>query len=175
MRKIYLLVLGILFLGNCIFAQNRIDPQTLGLVRNNAVRLQLSDDDVNNAVVSSSYVDPTTNIRYVYLQQAKNNIKVYNGIKTIVFRDAEMLYSSGNFVTDLASKTGTAQATLEASVAVLKAAQHLKLNSPTGLNIIENKPAENKIIFSAAGIAKEKITAELFWVASADKSSVKLA
>src|SRR5688572_6369522 len=99
MRKLYFLALGIFFLGNCIYAQNGIDQQTLGLIRNNAVRLQLSDDDIKNAVISSSYVDPTTNIHYVYLQQAKTNIKVYNVIKTIIFRNGEMLYTSGNFVT----------------------------------------------------------------------------
>ena len=71
MRKLYFLALGIFFLGNSMYAQNRIDPQTLGLIRNHAVRLHLSEEEINNAIISSSYVDPATNIRYVYLQQAK--------------------------------------------------------------------------------------------------------
>ena len=127
MRKLYFLALGIFFLGNSMYAQNRIDPQTLGLIRNHAVRLHLSEEEINNSIISSSYVDPATNIRYVYLQQAKNNIKVYNGIKTIIFRDGDMLYTSGNFVSELATKTAGVKAMLDATVAVSKAAEHLKL------------------------------------------------
>ena len=64
MRKFQLLALGIFFLGNFIHAQDRNDQQALHLVRNNGLQLHLSEEDISNAVISSSYVDPATNIRY---------------------------------------------------------------------------------------------------------------
>ena len=179
MRKFY--SSGILFLaifsGYCLQAQNlSTDKVVLDLVKKNAVQLKLSTTDVDNVAISDSYTDAKTNIRYVYLQQTYQGLKVYNSIKTVVLRNNELLFSSGNFVENIQEKAGAgfASAAIEAEQAIAKAALHLKLPAPAGLRSIENKfNAEKKMIFSAGGISKKNIETELMWVAADDGSSVK--
>ncbi|MEO7984686.1 MAG: M36 family metallopeptidase, partial [Bacteroidota bacterium] len=180
MKKLYTAILSLLlfFAGFHLQAQNTNDKILLDLVRKNAVLLHLSPTDAGNVMISHSFVDSSTNIRYVYLQQAYQHIKVYNSIMTVIFRYNEVLYSSGKFVDNLAEKAGTdlASPSVMAPEAINFAAAHLKLPVPSGLNSVENKfTAEKKIIFSSAGIAKSNIETELLWVAADDNSSVKLA
>jgi hypothetical protein len=159
-------------------AQNTNDKNLTDLVKKNAAPLHLRPFDADHAMISYAFVDSKTNIQYVYLQQAYQHIKVYNSIMTIIFRDNEVLYSSGKFVDSLEFKVGSAQASpaLSAELAINKAATHLDLPLPSGLRSIENKfSQEKKIIFSPAGIAKNNIETELVWVASDDGSEVKLA
>lgn len=180
MRKLYASVVFVMALlcMHGLQAQNKKagnDP-TLSDVRKNAVRLQLSAYDAENAVVSHAFTDDKTNIRYIYLQQTWQQVKVFNSIKSVALRNGDVLYSAGNFVPDMASRSLQATPSLSAEAAVSRAAGYLKLPAPSGLQSVENKfAAEKKMIFSPAGIAKQNIEAELVWVASEDGKSVKLA
>ncbi len=180
MNKFYASIFSIaLFVtGSHLHAQNTNDKALLDLVRKNAAQLHLSPADADNVMISHSFTDHKTNIQYVYLQQAYQQIKVYNSIMTVIFRDNDVLYSSGKFVENLEEKAGAAVAlpAIPAEQAINNAAIHLKLPVPYGLKNVENKFAtEKKMIFSPAGIARENIGTELMWVAADDGSWVKLA
>lgn len=178
MRKIYsaLILLSFLFSGYNLHAQKEDHEFLRKLVKQNAALLGMSTEDADNATVSHAVTDAKTGISYVYMQQNYQGLKVYNSIKTVIFRNNEVLYSSGRFVEHIKDKTSAAVPSLTAEQAITSAAQHLGLPAPALLSRLENRfDAEKKIIFSPAGLAKEKIETELLWVASDDNSSVKLA
>ena len=177
MRKLYTAATLLLFLllQTPAWSQQPDPQKILELVRANSSKLQLSAEDAATALISSAYTDQQTGISYVYLQQAYKSIPVFNSIKTIIFRNQELQYSSGQFVFDLPAKAGNPAASLSAQAAIINAAAHLKLAQPSGLTQLESVDGGRKLVFSAANIAKEKITAELFWVASPDDAVVRLA
>lgn len=177
MRNLYakaILVL-IAFTVLRVNAQQADDNKILQLIRNGASQLQISATDAENAVISSHYLDPQTNIRYVYLQQAFKGISVFNTIKTIALRDENILYASGSFVPELNLKAGSPQPSLGASSAVSNAVRHLQLAQPEGLQIIEELNEGKKIIFNNGNVARRPIEVQLYWVAADDNSSVRLA
>lgn len=178
MRKIYsaLILLSFLFSGYNLYAQKEDHELIRKLVVKNATQLGFSKEDAENATVSHAVYDAQTGISYVYMQQNYQGVKVYNSIKTVIFRNNEVLYASGKFVENINEKAGAATPALTAEQSIAAAARHLNLPAPSPLTRLENRfDAEKKIIFSPAGLAKEKIETELMWVASDDNSSVKLA
>ncbi len=177
MKKFYLGILCLLFFGSSnAQAQQKPDAHLTNFLRQNLERLQLTNADVDDALISSAYTDPKSNIQYVYLQQAWQNIKVYNSMLTVIIRDDKLLSVAGKFVSNMASKAGLAGPVVPASQAITRSAQYLHLKLPVGLQITEDRfIAEKKLIFSPAGIAKRNIETELFWVPADDNSTVRLA
>lgn len=177
MRKFYsaFILLSFLLSGYSLYAQKEDHELLRKLVKQNAAQLGFSAEDAENATVSHAVTDAATGISYVYMQQNYQGVKVYNSIKTVIFRNNEVLYASGRFVENIKNKAGTAVPALTAEQAIISAAKHLNLPVPVQLSQLENKfNAEKKIIFWPAGIAKENIETELMWVASDDNSTVKL-
>ncbi len=126
-------------------------------------------------VVSDAYYDQNTNINYIYLQQTCKGVKVYNAIKVIALVDNKVAYTSGKFVSQIDKKVQSSTPVLSATDAVYKAAAYLQLNTPVGLSITEDQFTSNhKIAFTDAGIAKEKIEAELLWVSTDNFNTVSL-
>ncbi len=178
MKKFYAAsILCLLFFTSYhLLAQQRPDGNLKTILQQNAAQLQISQADVDDVFISSSYTDPKTNIQYVYLQQAWQNIRVYNRILTILIRDNKILHAAGKFVNNMASKAGAFTPAVQASQAIIKAAQYLQLPSPVALQNIEDKfAAEKKLIFSPAGIARQNIETQLLWVVADDDSTIRLA
>ena len=67
----------------------------LQTVSTNQKALGLSADDLSNLEVSNSYIDNTTGIRYVYLQQTYKGIPVFNQLQVLSFRDNKLLSHAG--------------------------------------------------------------------------------
>lgn len=177
MRRLYTpaVLLWVLLHAFTLNAQESRDKNLLDLIRKNAAQLQLSPAEAEASFISSSYVDEKTGFRYVYLQQGYQGIRVFNAIKTILFRDNDVMYASGSFVYNLDKKVEGAAPAITAETAIQAAAQHLKLDAPAGLRATSDQVgAAKKMKFSPAGIAKQDIETELFWVPSADGSSVRL-
>ena len=177
MQKIYTALLCLsLFTGIGLQAQKIDQSKVIALVKKNAAQLQLTTADAENFIISSAYTDGKTNISYAYLQQTYQGIKVFNSIKTVIFRDNDVLYSSGNFVPMLEQKAGSPSPSISADIAVSKAATSLGLAFPVTLRQVEDKLSlEKKVIFNSGGISKGNIETELFWVTSDDDLTVKLA
>ncbi|MDP4263279.1 MAG: M36 family metallopeptidase [Bacteroidota bacterium] len=179
MRKLYpvaILIMVALTPICKLYAQEISEKTVLDLVKTNAAQLHISPADAGNASISSYFTDAVTGILHAYIQQTWEGIKVHNTIITAAFRDNKLLYTSGKFVNDIASKAGQAAPSIPADQAVTLSAQHLQLTAPVNLLAIENKfIAEKKIIFSPAGIAKQNIETELFWVTDDELQTIKLA
>jgi len=178
MRKLYsaAIVILALFSVSPVKAQELREKTVQDLVKANAAQLHISNVDADNATINSYFTDPSTGITYTYIQQTWNGIKVYNTIITAAFRNNKLLYTSGKFVNDIGNKASQPVPSLAADQAVIKSAEHLQLATPSNLQTVENKFAsDKKIILSPAGIARQNISAELFWVTDDNLQNVKLA
>jgi extracellular elastinolytic metalloproteinase len=157
-------------------AQDVTEKSVQDLVKTHAAQLHITSTDANNVVINSYFTDPGTGILYSYIQQTWNGIRVYNTIITAAFRNNQLLYSAGKFVNDIATKAGQAAPSIAAEQAVIRSAEHLQLPRPVNLQVVDNKfSTDKKIVLSPASIAKQNITAELFWLADDELKTVKLA
>lgn len=170
-------LLGMLLFGSiAVQAQEPGDAELKKAILKNAGKLHLNDADVNDAIVSSSFYDAATGIRYIYLQQAYRSIGVLNEIKTIALKNDEVVFSAGKFIDNLADKVPAAQASVSAVEAVRKAAGYLSLSNPAQINVVADRfTTEKKYIFGASGIAKQDIEVKLLWVEEEGTSNLHLA
>ncbi len=168
-------LMAILLFANSVSAQAIDEKELKPLLLKNAARLGITPADVNTAVITQAYTDPATKITYVYLQQAYQQIKVYNTIITAAFNDGSFLYASGNFVKDIATKAGNATPVKSYTEAVRSAARHLQLDDEASLSTIANLfDTEKKYTVSAVAIARRDIEVSLYWTPSDDKERVAL-
>lgn len=174
LRPVLIFVLGILF-ATQVNSQETNDKAVLELVKKDASKMQIGAEDAANMSVSSSYFDTPSGILYVYLQQRYQQIKVHNSIISAAYRNNQLLYSSGKFISGISSKAGQGNATLGAIQAVSKAAEQLGLK-PAGIRTLEDRSAsEKKVIVSPSGIAKHNIETEMFWISVDNGSTIQLA
>ena len=132
-----------------------------------------SQNNNNNFSISDSYTDKSTGLNHLYLQHKYIGLKIFNSIKSVVFRNDSLLYQSDNFK-NYTCLTDNIPA-ITASKAINNAAIHLSLPI-NQLTEIENKLLiDNKIIFNKANIAKQNITAELVWLPNDLNNSLILA
>ncbi len=170
------LLCALLFGGLAVQAQETSDAELKSVLLKNAGKLHLSPTDVNDALISSSFFDAATGIRYIYLQQGYRSIGVLNEIKTIALKNDEVVFSSGKFISDLATKVPAAQPSVSAIEAVRKAASYLSLSAPTQINVVADRfTTEKKYILGASGIAKQNIEVKLIWVEEDGTANVHLA
>ncbi len=170
------------FFGSFLFlpaqVQQKSDPnsQLLQKIKNYSAQLHLSTMDIQNALVSSAYIDRTVNAQYVYLQQAYQRVKVRNAILTIVFRNDSLSYSSGDFIGNIENKLPKLTPRIAASQALLAGLNYLNIKQKVSLSILENRfDAERKFIFSDGGVAANPIEVELVLISPDDGKTLQLA
>lgn len=164
-----------LFLSTAVSAQSSSDSLLLQQVLHQADKLGLASRDIANAKLSHTYVDERTGIRYVYLQQMHQGYRVYNAVLSVAMKDGAVLHSTESFVKAIAVKAKTQLPAVAAPQAVARAAAHLQLPPPAEMKTLEGKAGAGKFRFSAAGIAKRPIEAELVWRSADGGKSVQLA
>ncbi len=166
MRKTLLLIISF-FCAFVTMAQNNEAEKNaaLQLVSANRAAIGLSADDLNNLTVSTSYVDKTIGVRYVYLQQTYRDIPVYNQIHVLAFKNNKLAVASGGRIADFDKKvnvpSGIPMVTAESAVASALADKRLS----TFENAVAIKTTDNgrKVEFGKLGVSRENITAQLMW------------
>ena len=167
MRKVILLITAFF----CVYISNAqvsdADKNAaLLLVSANRTSIGIIADDLNNLMVSSSYLDNNTGIRYVYLQQAYEGIPVYNQMQVITFRNDKVLSIAGDRIAGMAQKVKVADGkpTVSPESAVMSAILDRDLTSIQIAVPISTKDNGNFIEFGNMGVSRENITAQLMWV-----------
>ena len=176
MKKNLLLYLAIL-IGNCqIFAQTDDNAIALQLVRKNASQIGISNQELNNVIVSNTYYDNTSKTRLVYLQQSYLGLPVYNQLHVLAFRNDQLVSKAGSSISGIEKKTGFTQVMpkLTADMAVLAALKDRKIQTNRTPLVIGSDKDGHLILFDDMGVSRESITAELMWVPAADGKSVAL-
>jgi subtilisin-like proprotein convertase family protein len=167
MRKILLFLIPLFFgvlISNAQFNKPQ-DAAALQLVSANKVQLGLSAEDLNNVIVSNTYLDNASGIRMVYLQQTYKGVPVYNQLIVLAFKNNQLVSNAGVFnhsMEKLAnSKTGIPSLSPEA--AVQSALSDRKLVATQMAVAISRKNNGQKIEFGNMGVSRENITAQLLW------------
>lgn len=174
MKKI-ISFLFIAFISVGSMAQNLSNNDALQLIQKNAAQLNIELNDNDLPKISSAYTDATLGLTYIYVQQQYKNIRLFNIIKSTVFKKDVLQAFEGDFIADIAARANNASPKLSAIDALQKACIHLNINAPVNVVVIENKIAtENKVVLNHAGVAKQNITAELVWRSDDDNKSFKL-
>lgn len=150
------------------FSQSPDEAAAKNKISMAASRIRLSASDVQDAIILKNYIDKSTGIQHVYLQQTYKGIPVYNSIKTLAFKGDQLLYSSDEFALKTKEKMIDAEPVVQPVEAVQKAALHLHLPvTETVFSFVRNETINhiNKQIFSAEKIAKKNIETGLCWTA----------
>lgn len=165
MKKQLLLLLAVL-LGTLSFAQvNKNEEQlALDLVRAHSKTIGLSDNDLNNLVVSSTYQTIADGIRMVYLQQTYQRIPIFNQMQVLAFKNGKLVSASGLRIANAEQVVNNNSATpgIAASAAVRAAIIDRKIDVPLQITAIEQIGA--KTYFGNLGISTGNVAAELVWL-----------
>src|SRR3954447_21949902 len=82
--------------SQAIIAQDLQNNQkALALVKKNATAIGLSNDDLVNSRISSTYDDASSGATFVYLQQTYKGIDVHKSVKVLAFKNGVLVSSTG--------------------------------------------------------------------------------
>ncbi len=168
MKKILFFLLSVLFCARILNAQNNTDNNlALQVVDANKTSLGLSTADLSNVIVIHTYLDKTTGLRMVYLQQTYLGIPVHNQILVLAFRDGKLVSNAGvfNHSVEKYVNVNNIMPSVTAESAVQSAIADRKLTATEPPILIDTKNNGQKIEFNSMGVSRENITAELMWVA----------
>lgn len=177
MRKLLLS----LFAVSCFIVSRAQDAETTAarqLVDKNRAAIGLSADDLNNIFIANTYkVDGRQDIRMVYLQQSYKGVPVFNELQVLAFKNDQLVSNAGSRIGKMEAKVNVNDAspaiTVESAVQLTLADAKLSAKQPVVAAVVNGAP--HKYEFGTLGISFEKITAELLWLPTEDKSKVRLA
>ena len=174
MRKILLSFLAsfVLIASQAQVSENEASVAR-GLVSKNSTLIGLSADDLNNYIISATYVTKE-GIRMVYLQQSYKNIPVYNQIHVLAFRDGKAVSVTGGRIPYIGKRIGSATGTpsVDAGSAVKTAFAESKIitNEPVAIRDVKNRVLD----FGPFNVTYENVTAELLWLPLNEGKEVRL-
>ncbi|MEZ4879194.1 MAG: M36 family metallopeptidase [Chitinophagales bacterium] len=140
------------------------------LKQNKAV-LNISDKDIDNLVLESSFTDESTGITHYYYSQTYNGIKLYNSQLSVHMKDGKIVYSTPSQVNDLAT-----QATqVKSDVVTAKSAIQYSAKALDKKNIGEIKTVKKNLEYQPVeNLSKYPVyTEQIYYFDDANKSLVK--
>lgn len=155
-------------------AQKPLDAATKAMLVKQASKLGVTSKDVNDAVITNSFKDEKFGIEHIYIQQAYNEIKVYNQLITIAIKNGVIAHAAGSFVENLGVKANGKKQVVDALTAIKKAARHLNLPDPDVRMKADKMATEKRMIFSAGNISRTDVETALYWVVKKDTKEVVL-
>ena len=172
-------VLFFSLLFSCSFLQAQVSDAdkaiALEVVQKNSSRIGLQAADIDNSIVSATYIVPGSDVRMVYLQQSYKGIPVYNQLHVLAFRNEQLLSVTGSRVTGVEQKVNSNG---QPAVDVMRAVQTAlaDVNAPARELVVPvNMFNEGRRFeFGSLGVSTENITAELLWYPATDGQTARL-
>ncbi|MEO7983180.1 MAG: M36 family metallopeptidase, partial [Bacteroidota bacterium] len=166
--KKFLLLSFLLFQVIASMAQNDNNynkAAALQLIRENQKAIGLTDNEIFNSAVSSSYTVSSTGMTMVYLQQTYKGIPVLNTMKVLGFKEGKLVSNAGKYIENLEAATSgyTALPAVSANEAVRLAFAGEKLPAPAITTAVTTENGR-VINYGKTAAVTEDITAELMWV-----------
>ena len=147
-------------------AQNDKNSLALQLVIKNTAAIGLSQDQLNNLKLSSTYYNEIAGTQMVYLLQTYKGLPVHNQMLVLAFKNEKVVSNAGAFLPAMDSMTQQRSAlpSLNAISAIRAAFLEAKISVPGSLSIPSSSENGNKLDFGKTNAVTENITAELIWV-----------
>jgi hypothetical protein len=170
MKKIFLITLTLLSVA--FFAKAQVvdleKVAALKLVKDNRAAINLSQADVDNAIISSTYKNKFAGTTMVYLQQTYKSVPIYNQLLTLAFKDGKLVSNAGVFISNVEDIANVKSEipVVKAEVALMAAIADRKLTTTEMPIAISSKENGRKLEFGKMGVANENITTTLMWFPS---------
>ncbi len=169
MKQCLLLVLAVFGFFNSQAQKDDERKIAMGLIQTHAKQLGLTDNDIRETVISSTYLRPADGIRMVYCQQSYLGIPVFNKMQVLAFRNNQLVSVSGGRVAHLEQiiDPSLTRPLINPSDAVRTAMTEAKvavMNIPSPL-----QRADGKLDFGKMGVALYDVVAEQVWLPLDDK------
>jgi len=141
----------------------------------NRSALGLTSQDVSDIQIYSQHYSKSTQVNHVYSVQRHQGIEVFNAIANFaIANNNEIKHLTQSFIPLLSQKVNSTSPGLTPQQAISQAASQLGLNSPTGLELLEN-PENNKYVFSNGSISQENIKVKLVLQPNEEQTTLRLA
>jgi hypothetical protein len=166
MKKIFLIAM---VLSTAFLAKSQVieleKVSALKLVKDSKDALNLSQLDIDNSIISSTYKNKFAGTTMVYLQQTFKGVPIYNQLLTLAFKDGKLVSKSGNFISGVADIANVKSEVpyVNAKDALITAIADRKLLTNENPIEISTKESGKKFEFGEMGVAKENITTALMW------------
>ncbi|MEP7164478.1 MAG: M36 family metallopeptidase [Ferruginibacter sp.] len=178
MKKIYLLF-TLLFCVILTNAQDNKSSLAKQLVSKNSEAIGLSQDQLNNYKLSSTYFNEMAGTQMVYLLQTYKGLPVYNQMLVLAFKNEKVVSNTGAFIQGMDKITNyqPASPSIVAMQAVKAAFTEVRLAAPSSLSVTSTRENGRVLDFGKTNAVSENITAELMWVPieKGNQRTVKLA
>ena len=133
----------------------------------NAAALGLTPGDLVDKIITSRYESTHTGVTHIHYRQRLHGIEVANGVINVnLDRDGRVLSLGNRFVADLASKANVRHPSLDATGAILAAAEQLGLTPSAALARLEGpRGPEQAARYQGEGISADDIPVKLAYFA----------
>lgn len=135
--------------------------------------LGLSQEDFSDFEIKNEHSSNQFDISYAYAHQRYEGIVIYNAIANFAFNDNEMRMTGNRFISDVASRINTTNATISKRDAIYNAALELGINVSSAVDIDKTKDDKGNNVFVASEISSELIPVSLCY--TLDGEDLKLA
>jgi hypothetical protein len=158
------------------FAQKDDVTLAMNLVKQSKEKIGLTDQDLKNIIVSNSYFDVTGKVQLVYLQQAYQDLPVYNQLQVLAFKGNQLVSQSGGRIPGIEKRTGGHMALpkINASQALVTALKSKNIDLPLEPLVLSSEKNGHYLVYDNMNIMRENITAELIWVPLNDGKKIEL-
>jgi hypothetical protein len=178
MKKLMLLT-GMLVCFFSSFAQiTEAEKKTANdLLQKNKPGLGLSQSDLDNSIVTGTYLVPGSDVRMLYLQQGYRDIPVYNRLNVLAFKNEKIVSNAGSRIASLDQKLGNAVHTpaISPEMAVKAAMAESKVSTQRIIVPVKSSANGKKLEYGNLDVSTENIIAELIWFPVNNGEEVKLA
>ena len=141
LSKLGLLV--VMMTCSIVASSQQVPANIRAYLMNTISKSGLSQEDVQDVLISSQYTDRTSNRTYVYLQQAWKGIPVFNAVAPVVVSNGKAYGMNLPFVPGLASRVNTTTPSVTPQQAVSAALAHIEKSAvvsvPSAVNGNANK------------------------------------
>ena len=177
MKRILLLIslLVCVFLTN---AQTGDAGKAMQLVTKNYEAIGLSQDQLPNLKLSSTYYNEPSGSQMVYLIQTYKNLPVYNQMLVLAFKADKLVSNAGSLLTEMEKKTNfqSATAVLTPTNAIRAAFTEAKLAMPATLPLLNTLENGRRLDYGVVAGVSENVITELMWlpIEKGNQKTVKL-
>ena len=148
-----------------MFSQSK-EQKIQTYLNTNFSKLDLTQQDVNDWVLSGETSSESTKITNVFFKQRYQGIEIYNAISNVWFKDDQIINIGNNFISNIASKTNSSTPSLSVLEGLISAKNLLNITTPNNHTIIKSEGSK-KFEISIDGF-EDPITATLVYQLNTD-------
>ncbi|NNE33580.1 MAG: T9SS type A sorting domain-containing protein [Winogradskyella sp.] len=167
-KKLQLLVLLFIMIipAQVSVAQNNLESSEYGTLILNYLKDKkddygFSDHDLQSLIVKSTHYSDNTDITHIYLNQAFDDISIFNAVSSVAIKDNAVFYFANRFVSEITTKINSTSPSISPIVAIGYTASQFDLG--TTENIVQLERKGNDYIYSKGDISTRNITAKLVY------------